>query len=121
MVPITIIDNFFDNPDQVRNIALSSDYERQDDSTFPGYRTKMIAEIDKTIYRTVMEKVLGLFWDLTRDELEVKFKTHFQFIPRQYGNGVGDRSRRPRRRVLGSLGSLALTRSSSASYTHLEG
>jgi|TARA_B110000483_G_scaffold222797_1_gene280070 hypothetical protein len=87
MVPITIIDNFFDNPDQVRNIALSSDYERQDDSTFPGYRTKMIAEIDKTIYRTVMEKVLGLFWDLTRDELEVKFKTHFQFIPRQYGNG----------------------------------
>ena len=87
MIPITIIDNFFDNPNQIRDIALNCEFGRHEDSTFPGLRTRMIAGINETLYRTITENVLGLFWDLSRDQLEVRFETYFQFIPKQYGPG----------------------------------
>ena len=87
MIPITITDKFFNDPDKVRDIALGCEFGRHDNSTFPGYRSRMIASIDENLYETIMEKVLGLFWDLTKDQLQVKFETYFQYIPESYGPG----------------------------------
>ena len=37
-----IIDDFFDNPDEIRSLALKQEYGKWGHDNYPGYRSKMI-------------------------------------------------------------------------------
>tara|TARA_R110000787_G_scaffold184096_2_gene295891 strand:+ start:59 stop:580 length:522 start_codon:yes stop_codon:yes gene_type:complete len=76
------LNNFFDNPDDIKNLALSLDYRSRDvDEYFEGVRSPMIKEIDINLYDNTCSKILleyygkqplsynaDLFFHQTKDE-----------------------------------------------------
>ena len=44
--PILCQDDFFDNPDEIREYALSLDYKSDENGHWPGVRTRPLHEIN---------------------------------------------------------------------------
>ena len=59
----TIVDNFFENPDKIREFGLSLDYTPDSDGHFPGVRSKSLHEIDYEMYMSLMLKFMSMFHD----------------------------------------------------------
>jgi|TARA_B100000035_G_scaffold185634_1_gene158380 hypothetical protein len=79
--PITIIDNFFEDPDAIVNWALSLDYHRPETGNWPGIRSKMMHELgerEDRFFQYFGEKVHMLFHDSSPDYWNMQ--THFQRI-----------------------------------------
>lgn len=65
LFPITIVDNFFDYPDEVLELAKSVEYTDPDLTNYPGVvSTKKLHEIDRELFQWSMEKIISLYWDL---------------------------------------------------------
>ena len=60
LYPVTIVDNFFNDPDSVRQLGLSVDYPL-DDPQWPGKRSAHLSEIDRRLYKYISSKILSLF------------------------------------------------------------
>jgi hypothetical protein len=64
--PSIVYDNFFDDPDYIREYALSLDYP-QSDPSYPGVRSKMLQEINPNLHSFIVNRLMGVFYD-TREE-----------------------------------------------------
>ena len=62
-VPVTILDNFFDNPDEIRDWALSLDYNFDQTPKFPGKRTENLNLINPPFYKYVYRKIFSLYYN----------------------------------------------------------
>jgi len=70
MIPSTCIDNFYENPDSVRDFALSLDYyPPNEDEFFPGERTRCLSWIDEKFYHFSVQRFLSYFFDLAPDTI----------------------------------------------------
>lgn len=78
--PITILDNFYENPDLVRDYALSLQYYPSEDGAWPGLRTKLLSEIDPNFFKTFCSKLFGLFFDFENTKVDWEVETNFQKI-----------------------------------------
>ena len=78
--PFICFDNFYDDPDAVREYALSLDYEN-DVGNYPGVRTKPLNEIGDYFFNTSCRKFLSLFVDL-KENVKWYISTRFQKIYR---------------------------------------
>jgi hypothetical protein len=92
LYPITIIENFYDQPDAVRNFALSQKYKFRHQSTnvpyvFPGCRTKDLFEINKPLFEKASSKIVSLFHN-EHDVTRWAISTSFQSVSAEYGQGV---------------------------------
>ena len=79
--PITIIDNFFDDPDAIVELANSLDYHAPETGNWPGVRTKQLHQCGEKVERFFQyfgEKVHFLFHDSSPDYWSMQ--THFQKI-----------------------------------------
>ena len=65
--PTTVIDDFFQEPLMWRNLALQQEYKPAFNTTFPGQRSKLLAEIDEDIFGTFCERLLPFFTSCTMD------------------------------------------------------
>ena len=91
--PITVVDNFYENPDEIRKFALSQQYEycheiKDIDYTFPGSRTKDLSIIHPELYQKVCHKLTSLFHNFEHDVLRWKITTCFQSVTKDFGRGV---------------------------------
>ncbi len=79
--PSLCIDNFYSDPDKVREFALSQTFYESDDGRWPGRRTEGLYDIDKTFFDLCTYKILTLFY--TEDEIKQGYTcdTMFQLIP----------------------------------------
>ena len=59
--PVTIVDDFFTDPDYVRDLALSSKYI-ESDPRWPGRRTDYLKSIDETLFHYVGNKLFEDEW-----------------------------------------------------------
>jgi hypothetical protein len=75
-----IIDNFFDNPDEVRKFALDQLYEKDNTGSWPGARTREIAYIDSVFFNT-------LFNFLEFSPTEYRIVSNFQLTGESYEEG----------------------------------
>ena len=65
MIPTSCIDNFYSDPDSIRDFALSLDYHYPNEKEFyPGMRTKCLSEIDKNFHEFAVKKFLSCFFEL---------------------------------------------------------
>ena len=65
-VPITCIDNFYSNPDKIRDFALSLKFfSAGKKDNFPGERTKCLSVINKDFFDQSCQKLFSLFFDFT--------------------------------------------------------
>jgi hypothetical protein len=74
----TCVDNFFDDPNKIRDIALSLDFV--EDGTYPGYRTKELAKIDQNLYHLISKKILSIFYNIEEDIVDYEIDMSFQKI-----------------------------------------
>lgn len=87
MYPVTIIDNFFENPDNIRDFALSQDFSRKDNCGWPGIRSPMLLDIDSNFYKDVMSKILSVYFNIPGDSIAVNFQAFFQSINESFEEG----------------------------------
>ena len=81
MIPVSCIDNFYEDPDSVRDFALSLDYYSPNKhENFPGKRTTSLFLIDENFHYFSIEKVVSSFFD-SESMPECRAYTQFQKIP----------------------------------------
>lgn len=85
-IPATVIDNFFDNPEEIREYILSLEFNAPRGS-YPGYRSEQIKFINPTFYDSLRNRLLSIFYDQYRDALDVSFEAQFQLIPEKFESG----------------------------------
>jgi Family of unknown function (DUF6445) len=92
LYPVTILENFYEKPDEVRRFALSQKYKyrhqmKEVSYVFPGCRTKDLFVINKPLFESANKKIISLFHgdqDITRWAIS----TSFQSVSEKFGEGV---------------------------------
>ena len=90
---VTIIDNFYENPDEIRQFALQQKFTychelKNIDYVFPGCRTKDLFEIDATLYEKVCKKLVSVFHNTKQDAMRWAISTSFQVVEAKFERGV---------------------------------
>ncbi|KQT41462.1 MULTISPECIES: DUF6445 family protein [unclassified Methylophilus] len=93
LYPVTIVENFYDDPDAVRTFALSQKYQYRHQLkdvpyVFPGARTKDLSVINKPLFEQVSNKIISLFHNPDHERMRWAISTNFQSVSEDYGRGV---------------------------------
>jgi Family of unknown function (DUF6445) len=93
LYPVTIVENFYENPDAIRKFALAQKYtfchEIADiDYTFPGCRTKDLSYLDTLLFEKICKKLVSVFHNSEHDYMRWAITTSFQSVAADYGQGV---------------------------------
>jgi len=76
-IPITILDNFFDNPDSISNWAKTLEYFPAPPGViYPGKRSKNLNKINPPFYDWVCNKVLSLFFETPILDIDCDLRFH---------------------------------------------
>jgi hypothetical protein len=62
LFPVVIVDDFLENPDKIRDIALNTQYLHNDGS-YPGKRTLPLHEINQELQNYLANKFFSVFYD----------------------------------------------------------
>lgn len=74
MIPYTIVDNFFKEPEKIVQYAKSLTYDIRQ-KNYPGVRADIE---DKKLKQEIHEKIMSLFFDLDKERIEWDTSIHFQ-------------------------------------------
>ena len=75
--PITIIDDFYENPDEILKLAKDVDYQKEGENTFPGRVSYLtVDKINFDLFFYTMKKTLSMYWD---GECNENFEVTMQF------------------------------------------
>tara|TARA_B100001113_G_C21003736_1_gene576142 strand:- start:238 stop:954 length:717 start_codon:yes stop_codon:yes gene_type:complete len=77
--PIICYDNFYDDPDYIREFALSLDYSAGY-GTFPGVRTKPLHFFSEEFHYKSVNKILSMFDDFDNPDISWRADSQFQKI-----------------------------------------
>lgn len=78
--PVTIVDDFYETPDLIREYALSLPYYATEDGRWPGARSPQISEVNKKLFETFNNKLFSLFFDFEKTGLEWCVESSFQQV-----------------------------------------
>jgi|DEB0MinimDraft_6_1074348.scaffolds.fasta_scaffold33031_2 hypothetical protein len=90
MESIIVIDNFLQNPDEVRRMALSQTYKKNDASGgyWPGGRTEQVSKLNPEYADPIHRKVLSVAYNIERSsDMAVKISSEFQYVTDDFGFG----------------------------------
>lgn len=80
LFPITIIDNFYKDPDSVRELALQqTEWKPDPDGRWPGVRTQNIDFIDFNLYKHFCNLIVSVFYNCG-ENYNISMSTCFQKI-----------------------------------------
>lgn len=87
-IPVTVLDNFFDEPDKVRRWALQQEYLPDSEGRWPGLRSNYIHELDDPFFQLTCRKFFSQFYEL-REEKEIQWNVsmNFQIVHEGYDSG----------------------------------
>jgi hypothetical protein len=93
LYPVTVVENFYENPDAVRQFALAQKYEfchekKGIDYVFPGCRTKSLEVLDTALYEKICTKLISIFHNTEHDFMRWAVATSFQSVSAEYDQGV---------------------------------
>lgn len=93
LYPVTIIENFYENPDAIRQFALSQKYQfrhqlKNAGYVFPGCRTKDLSLINKPLFENVCKKIVSVFHNAEHDYMRWAIASSFQSVSAEYDRGV---------------------------------
>jgi hypothetical protein len=87
--PITVVDDFFDYPDQVRDFALKQTYACSEDNRWPGKRSKELSVLNPALFNLTLSKIVSLFYNLEQTEVAWVSNAQFQLVDGRYNDGAG--------------------------------
>ena len=92
MYPITVVDDFFSEPDKVVEYAMQQEFFPSEDGRWPGKRSKMIIDLDRTLYDYICVKIISLFhpelpetWDFEMQFQLISPYSKHQYDPKNRG------------------------------------
>ena len=93
LYPVTIIENFYENPDAIRKFALAQEYtfchERTNlEYVYPGSRTKDLFDLDSNLHAEICKKLISVFHNTEHDYMRWALSTNFQSVTEEYSQGV---------------------------------
>lgn len=93
LYPVTVISDFYTNPDEIRKYALAQKYtychEMKDIGyVFPGSRTKELRELSQSLYEKVCKKLISVFHIPEHDVMRWQINTSFQVVEGKYESGL---------------------------------
>jgi Family of unknown function (DUF6445) len=93
LYPVTVIENFYENPDAIRKFALAQKYtfchERQNlEYVYPGSRTKDLFDLDSALHEKICKKMISVFHNTEHDYMRWAISTNFQSVTDEYKDGV---------------------------------
>jgi hypothetical protein len=80
LYPITCVDNFFDNPNDIKNYAETLNYSHCLEGNWPGERSNYLHEINPAFFNWCSEKILSIYFPQIHEYLEWSAKMQFQRI-----------------------------------------
>lgn len=89
-VPVTVLDNFFDDPDKIRNWALQQEYSFDPEGRWPGVRSKPIHELNNAFFISTCRRFFSQFYVMNNaKDPQVTWSTsmYFQLINNHYDSG----------------------------------
>ena len=78
--PVTCMDNFYPDPDVIRQYALSLDYSRGHLDKYPGVRSNLIHTLNPDLFDLSCKKLFSIFFDLKVGNFDWQVATNFQKI-----------------------------------------
>jgi hypothetical protein len=93
LYPVTVISDFYTNPDEIRKYALAQKYtychEMKDAGyVFPGSRTKELRDLSQSLYEKVCKKLISVFHIPEHDVMRWQINTSFQIVEGEYESGL---------------------------------
>jgi len=93
LYPITVIENFYENPDAIRKFALSQEFifchdRKNYEYVYPGSRTKDIFDLDSALHEKICKKLVSVFHNSEHDYMRWAISTSFQSVTEEYEKGV---------------------------------
>ena len=93
LYPVTVVENFYENPDAIRKFALAQKYQfcheiPNIEYVFPGSRTKDLHALDAKLYAEVCKKLVSVFHIHEHDYMRWSISTSFQVVTEEFGQGV---------------------------------
>lgn len=85
--PLTVVDNFFDDPDEVRRFALAQEFEKDPRGVWPGHRTKPLHLLHPIFFEQTFNKLFSLFYSRSQTEVQWEMNASFQKVDNGYGAG----------------------------------
>lgn len=86
LIPATILDNFLENPNKIKEWALSLDYSKLgENGRYPGRRTKLLENINPPFHQYITKKIISIFAD--SNNVIGESSSSFQLISNYEGNG----------------------------------
>jgi len=76
--PITIVDNFFEDPDKIVEFAESLEYTLND-GRYPGYRSPLLSDVNREFDNFLQKKYINLFYH-DPDIIGWRFSNSFQKV-----------------------------------------
>lgn len=73
------VDNFYDDPDEVRKFALEQTFDNTNDYS-PGIRTRALNEINEVFFNSFCDRLFSLYFDFEYSETNWFVYTNFQKI-----------------------------------------
>lgn len=93
LYPVTVIADFYENPDEIRKYALAQKYTychemKNIEYVFPGSRTKDLKDLSQSLYEKVCKKLISVFHIPEHDLMRWQITTSFQIVEGEYGHGL---------------------------------
>ena len=93
LYPVTIIENFYENPEAIRKFALAQEYTFCHDRlnmeyVYPGSRTKDLFDLDSKLHEKICKKLVSVYHNAEYDLMRWAISTSFQSVSAEYGQGV---------------------------------
>jgi len=85
-IPITIVDDFLDNPEEVKNWALECDYASPKNKVYPGRRTRPLQQIHPQYTSYINRRIASLFFSDKKD-ISITADSYFYVIDDYKGKG----------------------------------
>ena len=90
MIPITIVDDFLDEPEQLVEFADRLEYHPCPKGNWPGSRSEKLHELAPPLYENLTTRIMGLFQSLDNHgkyQGEVDASMQFQRVPAKSHHG----------------------------------
>jgi hypothetical protein len=85
-LPTIILDNFYENPDLIRDWALSQEFFKGNRGSWPGLRTELLHTLNPGLFNLILKKLLFVLKDYGYTEI-LDMQTGFQVIEGSWGTG----------------------------------
>jgi Family of unknown function (DUF6445) len=93
LYPVTIVENFYENPEKIRKFALEQKYRfcyeiPNAPYVYPGSRTKDLFDLDAELHAKICKKLVSVFHNAEHDFMGWTISSSFQSVSDKYNQGV---------------------------------